>query len=116
MAAEEKKIEEGKEAVTPALDWEAKAAEYLAGWQRAKADYLNYKKDEVSRFEETVKFSGEFLIRDLINVLDSFAALEIHFKGEPRPSADGRDLEGVLFIKSQLEDILKKFGLEKFWF
>lgn len=111
MADEEKKIE--KE------DWEAKAAEYLAGWQRAKADYLNYKKEEARRFEETVKFSGEILIRDLINVLDSFdlsltaLAAELKVPKESQQLPTGQAQKGIYLIKSQLEDILKKFGLEK---
>ena len=108
---EEKKNEEGGEASAGEPqkndNWEAKAAEYLAGWQRAKADYLNYKKDEAKRFEETIKFSGELLIRDLISILDSFdlslAALANESKAQ----------KGMYLIKSQLEDILKKFGLEK---
>lgn len=118
MDEEEKKIEEGKEAAgqqpepikpEPAKNenWEAKAAEYLAGWQRAKADYLNYKKDEARRFEGAVKFSGELLIRELINVLDSFDLSLIALEAESKAQ------KGMYLIKSQLEDILKKFGLEK---
>jgi len=40
--------------------------EYLDGWKRAKADLINYKKDEAQRFENIVKFANESLIRDLI--------------------------------------------------
>ena len=46
--------------------------EYLDGWKRAKADLINYKKEETKRFEGISRFSQEILIRDLINVLDSF--------------------------------------------
>ncbi len=82
-------------------------ADYLAGWQRAKADFINHRKDEAQRFEEMIKFSNESLVRDLIGPIDSFdlglAALEK--KGEVE--------KGIYMIKSQLEDILKKYGLEK---
>ncbi|MBI2591262.1 MAG: nucleotide exchange factor GrpE [Candidatus Brennerbacteria bacterium] len=106
---EENKNEEKKDISGDAqnIDWEVKAAEYLAGWQRAKADYLNYKKDEVRRFEETIKFSGELFIRELINVLDSFDLSLIALESESKAQ------KGMYLIKSQLEDILKKFGLEK---
>lgn len=81
--------------------------EYLAGWQRAKADFINHKKEEAQRFEEMIKFSNESLIRDLIGPIDSFdlglAALEK--KGEVE--------KGIYMIKTQLEDVLKKYGLEK---
>lgn len=81
--------------------------EYLNGWKRAKADLLNYQKDEAKRFEEVIKYSNEAIIRDLIAVLDSFelgiAALEKENKAD----------KGIYIIKSQLEDALKKHGLEK---
>jgi len=81
--------------------------EYLDGWKRAKADLINYKKDEAKRFETMMKFSQETIIRDLIVVLDSFdlalATLEKEDKAE----------KGIYLIKAQLEDILKQNGLER---
>ena len=81
--------------------------DYLAGWQRAKADFINHKKEEAQRFEEMIKFSNESLIRDLIGPIDSFdlglAALEK--KGEVE--------KGIYMIKTQLEDVMRKYGLEK---
>ena len=81
--------------------------EYLAGWQRARADFLNYKKDEIRRFEELARFSSEELLKQLIGVLDSFdlglAALEKAGKAE----------KGIYMIRSQLQDILKQRGLER---
>ena len=46
--------------------------EYLNGWKRAKADFINYKKEEAERFREFAKFSNEALVSELIMVLDSF--------------------------------------------
>lgn len=81
--------------------------EYLNGWKRAKADLINYQKDEVRRFEEMMKYATESMARDLIPVLDSFdlgiAALE----------KSGPVDKGVYIIKTQLEEVLKKKGLEK---
>lgn len=81
--------------------------EYLSGWQRAKADFLNYRKDEAERFREFIKYSNEELIKDLIPVLDSFdlaiATLE---------KSGGVD-KGIYMIKAKLEDVLKNYGLSK---
>ena len=81
--------------------------EYLAGWQRAKADFINYKKDEARRFEDMIRFANEDLLEDLVGVLDSFdlglAALE---KAGPVE-------KGVYMIHSKLEDVMKNRGLER---
>ncbi|PIR98532.1 MAG: nucleotide exchange factor GrpE [Candidatus Colwellbacteria bacterium CG10_big_fil_rev_8_21_14_0_10_41_28] len=80
--------------------------EYLDGWKRAKADLINYKKEELSRLEQIAKFSNEDLVIELIQVLDNFElALSTLEK-------DGKVDKGVYMIKSQIEEILKRRGLE----
>jgi molecular chaperone GrpE len=81
--------------------------EYLNGWKRAKADLINYQKDEGKRFEEVIRYSNEAILRDLIVVLDSF---EI---GLTTLEKENKADKGIYIIKSQLEDVLKKNGLEK---
>src|SRR3990167_9422345 len=46
--------------------------EYLSGWQRAKADYINSKKQDEQDNELMVKFAEARLLSELIPVLDSF--------------------------------------------
>jgi molecular chaperone GrpE len=103
---EEELLEGADEAKKPA-EPEIKVAEYLAGWQRAKADFANYKKDEIQRFEEFAKYSSADIIKEFIIVLDSFdlalAALQ----------KNGPVEKGVYMIRTQIEDILKKRGIEK---
>lgn len=81
--------------------------EYLSGWQRAKADFINYKKEELKRLEEIARYGNEELIKDLIVILDNFdlglAALE---KAGPVE-------KGIYMIRQQIEDVLTKRGLEK---
>lgn len=81
--------------------------EYLDGWKRAKADLINYKKDELRRLEEVARFGSESLILELISILDDFdlalATLE----------KQGTAEKGIYLIKSRFEDILKHRGLEK---
>ena len=81
--------------------------EYLAGWQRAKADFINYKQDERKHFDDAVKYGIEGILRDMIGILDNFdlaiRALE----------KSGTAEKGMYLIKSQIEDVLKKRGVEK---
>ncbi len=95
-AAEESELEKTKK----------ERDEYLDGWKRAKADFINYKKDELKRVESFLKLSNEQLIRDLIAVLDSFD-LALQSMG------DSKVEKGVYLIRSQFDDILKKYGLER---
>jgi molecular chaperone GrpE len=81
--------------------------EYLAGWQRAKADFINYRKEEMKHLEEVARYGSEDLIKDLISVLDNFdLGLRALEKAGPVE-------KGVYLIRSQIEDILKKRGLAK---
>lgn len=76
---------------------EAKAKEYLDGWQRAQADFVNLRKrDEEAKIEFT-KFVSEKLISELMPVLDSLSIAGEH--GE--------------VVYKQLMYILKQNGLEE---
>ena len=81
--------------------------EYLSGWQRAKADFINYKKEEMKRLEEISQYGNVDLIKDMISVLDNFDL------GLRSLEKAGPVEKGVYLIKSQMEDILKKRGVEK---
>jgi len=83
--------------------------DYLDGWKRVKADLINYKKDEAKRFEAIVKFSNEALIKELINVLDSFDLALVALEVEE----DKKTQKGLYLIRQQLEDILRQNGLER---
>jgi molecular chaperone GrpE len=84
--------------------------EYLAGWQRARADLLNYKKEEIERIGELLKLaSQEFSLR-LLPVLDNFETAE---KVIPKELKEDGNFKGLLMIKAQLQDFLKNQGLEE---
>ncbi|PJC25208.1 MAG: nucleotide exchange factor GrpE [Candidatus Tagabacteria bacterium CG_4_9_14_0_2_um_filter_41_11] len=77
--------------------------EYLNGWQRAKADLINARKDDERRNQDFAKFANFMLISDILPILDSFnLALE--------NEKDSKFSKGVLLIKIQLEDTLGKYG------
>jgi molecular chaperone GrpE len=86
---------------------EKERQEYLAGWQRAKADFLNYKKEEMARFSDMARYGSEDLIRDLITVLDNF---DLGLRALERA---GPVEKGVYMIRTHLDDIVKKRGVEK---
>lgn len=104
-----KENKEPEEPVDGLVRCQKEKDEYLDGWKRAKADLLNYKKDEAKRFESVVKFSNESLIRDLINVLDSFDLALASLQAE----GDQKKEKGLYLIRQQLEDVLNQSGLEK---
>lgn len=81
--------------------------EYLDGWQRARAELVNYKRDEARRADDLMKSANGALIRELIMVIDNF---ELAIRAMER---QGEVEKGVYLIKAQLEDILKQYGLEK---
>lgn len=77
--------------------------EYLDGWKRAKADLINYQKDEAKRFSEMASYAKEIILSDLVIILDSF---ELALMAE-------KNNEGLERIKTQLEDTIKRHNLEK---
>jgi len=81
--------------------------EYLSGWQRAKADFANYKRDQMRHLEEVARYGNEDLIKDLISVLDNF---DLGLRALEKAGPVER---GIYLIRSQIEDILKKRGLQK---
>lgn len=102
MADEEKKIDSQPE---DAEKIKKERDEYLAGWQRAKADFINYKKDEARRLEEIARYGAEELIRETIAILDNFdLALRAMEK-------NGGVDKGMYMIRAQMEDILKRHGV-----
>lgn len=85
---------------------EQEKANYLEGWQRAKADFINFRNDEGKRMEDMARFITMGLIQELLAVLDSFELALNHDLSKETE-------RGVLLIKSQFEDILKKRGLSE---
>ena len=82
--------------------------EYLAGWQRARADFLNYKKDEGKRFKAFLDDVHEGFLLELLPVLDSFDQASKAVKKENRSLK-----EDFLKVKEQLVGILAKWGLKE---
>ena len=106
-----KKATEGKEEIQKKLEEsEKKALEYLAGWQRARADFLNYKKEEMERIEEILKYANEEFVLRILPVLDNF---EVAISKLPENLENEENVKGILQIKIQIQDFLENQGLEE---
>ena len=83
----------------------AERQEYLDGWQRSKADFLNLKKrssDDLLEFKDRV---SESFVSDLLPVLDSF---DMAFKNqEAWESAPLQWRKGIEYIHSQMMSLLE---------
>lgn len=83
--------------------------EYLAGWQRARADYQNLQKDTARRITENSKYATEALLLELLPIVDHF---KYAFKGIPPEERDSNWLKGIEYIQSNYMKILEEHGVE----
>lgn len=86
------------------------ADEYLEGWKRAKADYLNLKKESSKREEEIIKFSNASLIMGLLPVFDH---LKLSFKHVPKEHADSQWVKGIEHIIAEFRSLMQTIGIEE---
>ncbi|MFH1967946.1 MAG: nucleotide exchange factor GrpE [bacterium] len=103
------------EKLTELEECRKKAEEYLNGWKRERADFLNYKKEEMERIGHLVKYSNQEIILNILPILDNICLAESHIPPEFANTGDLREnnwIEGFLQIKKQLSDFLQKQGIE----
>ncbi|MEK7576949.1 MAG: nucleotide exchange factor GrpE [Patescibacteria group bacterium] len=81
--------------------------EYLGGWKRAKADYMNAEREFSARLETTNQYAETRILKELLEVADGF---DNAFALDPPES---QWLEGVRRIYSQIEKIFSKYGVVK---
>ena len=90
---------------------EAKATEYLNGWQRDKADFINLRKRDDEMKKGIVSLAKEDIITELIPVLDSFESAMKNKEAWAKVDSNWR--VGVEYIASQLNQTLENNGLKK---
>ena len=110
MAQEEPKLKEVEELKKDLEEAKAKCEEYLNGWKRERADFINFKKSETDRMSELVKFSNEDLILKILPILDNLYLAEKHL-ADAGLLQENEWLQGFTQIKKQLEDFLAKEGI-----
>jgi len=87
-----------------------KAGEYLDGWKRAKADYLNYKRDIEKRQEEMAQYANAALVVQLLPAVDH---LRIALSHVPKEQEDTDWVKGLFHVKRQFDEFLKQLGIEQ---
>ncbi len=83
--------------------------EYLVGWQRAKADFINARKDWERRLDDFKKYAESPLLEDLLPIVDGF---ENAFKDEGWQKVDKTWQNGIKYLHNQFISVLKEHGLE----
>jgi len=76
------------------------AEEYLNGWKRAKADYLNLKKEMEAQNKEIKEWLSKIFLLPILDIMDNF-------------NRAGTLDAGIEGIKKQFEDFLKANGVEE---
>lgn len=85
--------------------------EYLLGWQRTKADFVNLKKTEEEYRKDFLKFANQGLIEELLPVVESF---EMAFSNkEAWEKVDKNWRVGVEYIYGKLMAGLEQHGLKE---
>jgi len=89
---------------------ESKAEENLDGWQRAVAEFQNYKKRiERDRESDKAVMKGD-LIKKFLPVLDD---LERALKNSPDDAKAGEPWSGIELIVRKMQSILESEGLKR---
>src|SRR4030043_501472 len=117
MMEEEKTTElkteeaEGIDSLRKALEEEkAKATKYLSNWQRAEADFDNYKKRAGQERSETAQLANVVLILNLLPIVDDF---ERAFNTPPAKLAQLTWVDGIRLIWHKLRATLEAQGVSE---
>ncbi|MDO8676794.1 MAG: nucleotide exchange factor GrpE [Candidatus Azambacteria bacterium] len=85
------------------------AQEYLDGWKRAKADYLNLKKEMEAQNREIKEWMSKIMLLPLLSILYGF---DKAFDEIPENLKNNLWVNGINGVKKQFEDYLKTQGVE----
>ena len=84
-------------------------ADYLASWQKERADFINYKKGEDERKKQTLDYAREGFVEELLPVLDGF---DMAFSNkEAWEKLDKGWRTGIEYIRGQFVKILEDNGI-----
>ena len=85
-----------------------KAEKYLANWQRAQADLINYKKRAEQEKNEMVEFANSTLTLNLMTIMDDW---DRAFVSLPAQLTESSWTEGIRLIYNKLKAVLEAQGL-----
>lgn len=104
---EQKDIEKLKKKIE---ELEREKKEFLSGWQRAKADFANYKKEEKERMQGLVEYVKQEFLFSFLSLIDNLERAEKELKEEEKSS---KTVQGFLQIGKQLREFLKSQGIRE---
>src|SRR3989338_5048214 len=87
-----------------------KTQEYLEGWQRARADYSNLKKETDKKMQEIAVFANVSLLFEIIPIFDHYYKALQHV---PKDHQEKDWMKSFSHIYSQFLTFAKSIGLEK---
>jgi len=88
----------------------AKADEYLAGLQRERAEFTNYRRRTAEEREQMLGLAGEDLIRKVLSIADDF---DLAIENRPTDLGDNGWVEGVAVIDRKLRSLLESEGVRQ---
>jgi molecular chaperone GrpE len=86
----------------------AKSDEYLAGLQRERAEFTNFRRRTSEEREQMLGLAGEDLIRKVLAIADDF---DLAIDNRPAELADNGWVEGVAAIDRKLRALLESEGV-----
>ena len=86
-------------------------ADYLANWQKERADFINYKKGEDERKRQTLDFAREQFVEELLPVLDGYDMAFANKEAWEKVEKNWR--MGVEYIHQQLLKVLADNGISE---
>ena len=88
----------------------AEKEEYLTGWQKERADFINYKKQEEDRRAMASESIRERILTRFLSVIDSF---NMAFTNkEAWEKVDDNWRKGVEYIYTQMNTIFEEYGVK----
>ena len=86
------------------------AEEYLHGWQRARADYANLKRESETRLVEVARYANHELLKELLPLVDYFKQA---LRAVPKEEAGSAWVEGIRHIQTRLLEVLAYHGVKE---
>lgn len=96
--------------MTPLEKVQAEAAEYLEGWQRARAEFKNFRARTDREREQTYQRAASDVLKGFLPVIDD---LERALNNTPDDIKDHTWIEGINLINGKLNTLLTNAGLKE---
>ncbi len=87
---------------------QAQAQEYLEGWQRARAEFANYKKRVERELKDSHSSAAGTVLKDILPVIDDF---ERAMNNMPEDLQGNSWIGGVTMIQRKLTKILENYNV-----